>query len=96
MATYQYRCDQDGVVDVRQPMGSATRVRPCPVCGADAVRVFSVPMVSFASRARMAAIDRTERTRDEPDVVTAPPPRPARGRVPATPPNPALQRLPRP
>jgi hypothetical protein len=53
-------------------------------------------MVSFASRARMAAIDRAERTRDEPDVVTAPPPRPARGRVPATPPNPALQRLPRP
>jgi putative FmdB family regulatory protein len=96
MATYQYRCDQDGVVDVHQPMGTATQAWPCPVCGADAVRVFSVPMVSFASRARMAAIDRAEKSRDQPDVVTAPPPRPASRRTPVAPPNPALKRLPRP
>jgi putative FmdB family regulatory protein len=96
MATYQYRCDQDGVVEVSLPMGTATQRSPCPVCGDDAVRVFSVPMVSFASRSLMAAIERTEKTRDEPDVVSAPPPRPTGRRTPVAPPNPALKRLPRP
>ncbi len=95
MAIYRYRCVLDGVFDVSQPMGTAGSQRPCPVCNREAVRVFLAPMLSLAPRALVAAIDGTEKTRDEPDVVSALPPRRARTR-PAAAVNPALQRLPRP
>jgi hypothetical protein len=94
MAIYRYRCVLDGVFDVSQPMGMAGSQRPCPVCNSEAVRVFLAPMLSLAPRALMAAIDGTEKTRDEPDVVSALPPRRARTR-PAAAQNPALRRLPR-
>ncbi len=96
MAIYQYRCALDGVFDVSRPMGTAGSQWPCPVCNSVAVRVFSAPMLSLASRRIVAAIDATEKTRDEPEVVSALPPRRARTRRPAAAMNPALQRLPRP
>jgi putative FmdB family regulatory protein len=96
MATYQYRCVLDGVFDVSRPMGTAAPLWRCPICSSESVRVFTAPMLSVASRALMAAIDRTEKTRDEPDVVSALPPRRARTRSPMATRNPALQRLPRP
>ncbi|MFD2419756.1 FmdB family zinc ribbon protein [Amycolatopsis pigmentata] len=96
VATYQFRCAEDGVFDVSLPMGTAGPQWRCPVCGSDAVRVFSAPMLSRTSRALVAAIDRAEKTRDEPDVVSAVPPRSARTLGPMGAPNPALRRLPRP
>lgn len=96
MATYQYRCVQDGDFDVRRPIGTATPRSSCPVCDDDAVRVFRAPMLSLASRALMTAIDRTERTRDVPDVVSALPSQPVRNRKPTVPQNPAWQHLPKP
>ena len=96
MATYRYRCVVDGVFDVSRPIGTAGSQWPCPVCNGVAVRVFSAPMLSLAPRALVAAIDSTEKTRDEPEVVSALPPRRARTRRPAAALNPSLQRLPRP
>jgi putative FmdB family regulatory protein len=96
MATYQYRCLQDGDFDVRRPIGTATPKSQCPVCKRDAARVFRAPMLSLAPRALVAAIDRTEKTSDEPEVVTALPPRTGRARTPTAPQNPAWQHLPRP
>jgi hypothetical protein len=57
--------------------------------------VFTAPLLSLAPRALVRAIDRTERTRDEPDVVSSLPPAPSR-RVAPVAQNPALARLPRP
>ena len=77
MATYEYRCEVDGAVDVRLPLGSA-------------------PRLSRASSPYARAIERTERSSAEPEVVTSVP-SPGRrrpGTRVAT--NPALQRLPRP
>ncbi|NMI01310.1 zinc ribbon domain-containing protein [Pseudonocardia acidicola] len=96
MATYRYRCAQDGVVDVRRPIGTAPATWPCPRCAEDMPRVFTAPMLSFAPRAQINAIDRAEATAGEPSVVTALPPRPASRRTPMAPPDPALRRLPRP
>jgi hypothetical protein len=77
-------------------MGHAADKMPCPVCDGEAVRVFSAPIVSRAPRGLVAAIDCTEKTRDEPDVVSSlPRPHPSK-RTPMAPPNPAFQRLPRP
>ena len=95
MATYQYRCSGDGDFEVRRPIGTAAEPVSCPVCGGDAVRVYTPPMLSTASRATVAAIDRAEKSRDQPDVVTSLPARSARRR-PAALGNPALQKLPRP
>jgi len=94
MAMFSYRCAQDGLVDVARPVGTAPAHIACPTCGTDAVRVFTAPMLSLASRALVAAIDRSERTREQPDVVDAPPS--ARAPQARTTRNPALARLPRP
>jgi putative FmdB family regulatory protein len=96
VATYRYRCVQDGDFDVRLPIGTATPKSLCPVCDSEAARVFRAPMLSLAPRALMNVIDRTEKTRDAPDVVSAPPPRAVRNRKPAVAQNPAWQHLPRP
>ena len=73
MATYEYRCDDDGIVDVARPLGTAPKSITCPVCGKGASRVFSMPMLSSLSPELVTAIDHAEKTRDEPDaaVVTA-------------------------
>jgi putative FmdB family regulatory protein len=98
VAIYEYRCDDDGVFDVTRPFGTAPETVACPVCGSDAKRVFSVGMLRCGTRpAVFAAIERSEKSAHEPEVVTsvpsagAPPPR---TRV--VPLNPTLARLPRP
>jgi putative FmdB family regulatory protein len=95
MATYRYRCVQDGDFDVSRPIGTAPPTSKCPVCNDEAVRVFRAPMLSVGPRAVVAAIDRTEKSRDEPEVVSSVPPRAGRTRRPVAQ-NPAWQRLPRP
>jgi putative FmdB family regulatory protein len=94
MATYEYRCDDDGLFEVGRALGTAPESIACPVCGKGARRVFSTPMLLSLSPAVVAAIDHAEKTRDEPDVVTSLPPR--RKRTPVLPLTPTLQRLPRP
>ena len=94
MAIFLYRCPADGIVELRWPVGTAPGQARCPACEGDARRVYTPPLVSGGSRSAMALIDKTERTRDEPEVVTSPPPH---GRGHARPDmNPAWQRLPRP
>lgn len=94
MATYGFRCEFDGPVDVNLPIGTAPAAIPCPSCGTPSARVFTAPMLGLADRGRLAVIDRTESTRSEPTVVSAPPP----GRLPAQPRrlDPRTSRLPRP
>ncbi|MBO0873518.1 MAG: zinc ribbon domain-containing protein [Pseudonocardia sp.] len=95
MTLYQYRCDGDGVADVALPIGTAPSDWPCPRCGNSMARVFTAPMLNLASRPLTTAIARAERSRDQPDVVSAPPPRDRGSRTP-TAVNPLLARLPRP
>jgi hypothetical protein len=96
MTTYAYRCSQDGDFDISRPLGTAPTKSVCPVCHDEAARVFRAPMLSLAPRALVAAIDRTEKSRDEPDVVSAVPPRSVHGQNSTATQNPAWQRLPRP
>lgn len=96
MAVYVYRCTEHGLTEVIRAMGTAAAAVPCPTCDLRATRVFTAPRLSLGSPARRALIDRTERTRDEPDVVSAPPGRPGGTGAAAVARNPALRRLPRP
>ena len=43
--------------------------------------MFSKPMLSFSNPALVAAIENSEKSRDEPEVVTSLPPRPAHKRT---------------
>ena len=96
MAIYEYRCERDGSFEVTLPIGTAPASIACPDCADEAERVFSSPMVSFAPRALVAALDHEETTRHEPDVVTSLPRRPVHERTPVVPLTPTLKRLPRP
>jgi putative FmdB family regulatory protein len=96
MATYEYRCDDDGMLEITRPLGTAPQAITCPVCGRPARRVFSKPMLSSLPPALVGAIDHAEKTRDKPDVVTSLPPAGGRKRTPVLPLTPTLRRLPRP
>lgn len=94
MAVYLYRCADHGIVEVPRPMGTALREWTCPECREVAVRVFTAPRLSLGSSLRRALIDSTERTRDEPAVVSGP--LSHRAAASAATRNPAHARLPRP
>lgn len=96
MAIYEYRCDDDGAFEMTRPLGTAPESVACPVCGSEARRVFSKPMLSLSPPALVAAIDHAEKSRDEPEVVTSLPGTGARKRTPVLPLTPTLRRLPRP
>ena len=97
MALYEYRCERDGLFEISQPIGAAPASTPCPVCGAASSRVISAPMVVSRSRsAWSAAIERAERSRYEPEVVTSVPSAGARNRIKTIPLTPQLRGLPRP
>ncbi|WP_241175966.1 FmdB family zinc ribbon protein [Modestobacter sp. KNN46-3] len=96
IAVYLYRCPDHGPTETRCAMGAAPAAVECPACGSTAARVFTAPRLSFGSPVRRALIERTERTRDQPDVVSAPPRRPGPARRADVLSNPALSRLPRP
>jgi putative FmdB family regulatory protein len=96
VATYEYRCEEDGAFDLTRPVGTQPESAACPVCRSEARRVFSKPMLSLSPRALVAAIDNAEKSRDEPEVVTSVPPANPRTRTPVLPLTPTLRRLPRP
>lgn len=97
MATYEYQCQQDGVIEISRPIGLAPESIICSVCGASAVRMISVPMIrNKAPVAFTAAIDRADKSRYEPEVVTSLPQTNRSKYPPKILQNPALKNLPRP
>jgi putative FmdB family regulatory protein len=97
MALYEYRCERDGAFDVRRPLGTAPATVACPVCAGAARRVFSRPMLgTTAPRELVGAIERAQKSRHEPEVVTSLPRVAPDKRTPVAPLTPTLRRLPRP
>lgn len=70
MATYEYRCDEHGAFDVQLRMGTAPSSSSCPVCGEEAPRVPSLPLVRRVPRGARSAIERSEASADAPAVVS--------------------------
>lgn len=97
MAVYEYRCDQDGVFEIMRPLGTAPAAVACPVCNREAPRIVSAPMILSTGRsAWSSAIERAEKTRYEPEVVTSVPAAGAKRRTRVVPLTPTLAGLPRP
>lgn len=96
---YQYRCDEDGLIELAYPMGEAPASTACTACGAAASRVFCSPQLTFSSpetRQVQKATEHAWRTAEKPDVVTSIPPATRRKRRSTVPLTPTLRRLPRP
>ncbi len=96
MATFQYRCEQDGDFELVFAVGKADAAAPCPTCRYPARRRFSPPMLSLAPVGLVSAIERTESTGDSPAVVSAPPRQTGGGRTVPASRIAALRGLPRP
>ena len=96
MATYGYRCTQDGPFDVSAPIGTAPTAPECPRCGGAGHRVFTAPRLSTADPRRMALLDATKATADRPAVVDGVPTQNASRRTVSPRTNPMLAKLPRP
>lgn len=95
MINHKYRCSDHGSFLVRGPQGNAPDTVDCATCGEAAPREYPI-MVQRISRDRIAAIDRAEKSREAPEVVSSLPRRHPSKRTPQAPPNPVLQKLPRP
>ncbi len=96
MVAYEFRCPEDGPLEVSAPMGHAPAAVACPHCDGEARRSFSAPMTRAGSAPARSLIEASERSASEPRVVSTLPSRatgPPQRRAPQ---NPALQRLPRP
>ncbi len=72
MATYEFRCERDGVVTVRLPVGQAPASLTCPRCDGPARRLFSIPQLAFGDSRSRRVIAATETSASEPAVVSAP------------------------
>jgi putative FmdB family regulatory protein len=93
MAVYAFQCAEHGPIDVRFSIGTAPPTSGCPRCGSPMRRLFSPPALRLTPRPQVAALDRAERSRTDPEVVTSVPARPRHGSR-AT--HPAQKRLPTP
>jgi putative FmdB family regulatory protein len=78
MPTYEYTCPVCGGFEVWRPAAHAGEPVACPDCGAPSARRFGPPNLRLTPAPLGAAIERSERSAYEPEVVTSPP----RGGVP--------------
>jgi putative FmdB family regulatory protein len=93
MATYSYRCAGCGPFDVIRPIGRALPAEPCAMCGDQARRVFTAPMLARTSAPLARALRAQEASAHEPRVVTEVP---ADRRGPAPAADPRHAQLPKP
>lgn len=92
MASYVYRCGRCGPWEVQLPIGTAQGTSPCPTCGAPGPRRYTAPMIARTPAAIARARLREDASRDQPQVTTSVPARPAR----PAPHDPRWSTLPRP
>lgn len=69
MPSYEFKCLRCGVAEKFLAMGSAGSTAPCPHCGDDAKRVYSVPLLNRNPRQLRSVFERAEKSRDEPAVA---------------------------
>src|SRR5699024_5046823 len=96
MAVYEFRCPEHGSFEIEAAIGAAPSTPSCSVCGGQARRVFSAPMLGRVGAAVQRAVDNAERSSEEPDVVTSLPAGGQRSAQPQYTRDPKHRRLPKP
>jgi putative FmdB family regulatory protein len=73
MPTYEYTCPVCGEFEAWRPAAHAGEPVACPACGAGAPRHYGPPNLRRTPAPLAAAIERSQRSAHEPQVVSAPP-----------------------
>lgn len=92
MASYVYQCGRCGPWEVTLRIGTAQSSSPCPGCGAPGPRRYTAPMITRTPASVAGARLGEEASRDQPQVTTSVPDKPAR----PAPRDPRWSTLPRP
>ncbi|OMH34114.1 FmdB family zinc ribbon protein [Tersicoccus sp. Bi-70] len=71
MPSYDFRCDEHGLITERHAMSEVPACSVCPACSGPTRRVFSAPALGHPGSAAMRAIDATKQTAESPRVVSA-------------------------
>lgn len=71
MPVYDFLCKECGPFEQRRTFEEAGYPMPCPECGGEARRVYSMPATRM-STALYNAIGRSEKSASEPEVVRRP------------------------
>lgn len=72
MPVYEFLCESCGPFEERRSFESAAEPMPCPKCGDGARRVYSMPATKRMPAGLSNALDRSEKSASEPDVVRRP------------------------
>lgn len=70
MPLYAYWCEIDGLLEIRRPLADAGAPLTCPYCGKLARRLFTPPNVPRTPKWIVEGLQREERSRHEPRVVS--------------------------
>jgi len=73
MPTYAYSCPVCGEFEAWQPAAQSGEPVACPACRARSPRRYGPPNLRLTSASLRGAIDRSERSAYEPEVVASPP-----------------------
>lgn len=68
MPLYEFACAAHGGFTEIRTFGESSAPCPCPRCGTDAERVFSVPRLRRLDAVVVSAMDRNERSSHEPHI----------------------------
>ena len=80
MPLYEFLCQSCGPFEERRSFEGSEEPMPCPKCGDEARRVYSMPSTRKISTGLYKALDRSEKSASEPEVVQRPSrPQPAPG-----------------
>lgn len=80
MPVYEFLCEGCGPFEERRSLEAAGEPMPCPKCGERARRVYSMPSTRRMPVGLYRAVNRSEKSASEPEVVR----RPAAGRGPGS------------
>jgi putative FmdB family regulatory protein len=69
---YEFLCEDCGSFEQRRSLAAAGGPIPCPSCGREARRVYSMPNTRRMPAALSGAMDRAEKSAHEPEVVRRP------------------------
>lgn len=69
MPTYDFACEGCGPFELQRPVSEAAEAAPCPRCGNEASRVYSMPNTRRMPAGLSGAMDRSEKSAHEPEAV---------------------------
>jgi putative FmdB family regulatory protein len=69
---YEFLCERCGPFERRRALGEAGDPMPCPACGIEAKRVYSIPHLKTVPTALSNAMKRAERSAHEPELGRRP------------------------